>query len=76
MLSTSLLGALLMLSTGERHRFARLLAERTHERDRIWQVSEDLLGVGNFEGYFFSVNPAWTRTLGWSEARDQDDARQ
>ncbi len=66
-LSTSLLGALLMLSTGERHRFARLLAARTHERDRIWHVSEDLLGVSNFEGYFFSVNPAWTQTLGWSE---------
>ena len=65
-LSTSLLGALLMLSTGERRRFERLLMERTRERDRIWQVSEDLLGVGNFEGYFPSVNPAWTRTLGWS----------
>lgn len=66
-LSTSLLGALLMLSTGERQRFERLLTERTRERDRIWQVSEDLLGVGNFEGYFPSVNPAWTRTLGWTE---------
>jgi len=66
-LSTSLLGALLMLSTGEQHRFTRLLAERTRERDRIWQVSEDLLGVSNFEGYFPSVNPAWTSTLGWSE---------
>jgi PAS domain S-box-containing protein len=66
-LSTSLLGALLMLSTGERRRFARLLAERTRERDQIWQVSEDLLGVSNFDGYFTSVNPAWTRTLGWTE---------
>jgi PAS domain S-box-containing protein len=66
-LSTSLLGGLLMLSTGERQRFAELLSERTRERDRIWQVSEDLLGVGNFDGYFPSVNPAWTKTLGWSE---------
>ena len=66
-LGTSLLGALLLLSTGERQRFARLLMQRTRERDRIWQVSEDLLGVGNFEGYFISVNPAWTRTLGWSD---------
>src|SRR5262249_41387135 len=66
-LSTSLLGALLLLGTGERRRFARLLAERTRERDRIWQVSEDLLGVGNFEGYFLSINPAWTTTLGWTE---------
>ncbi|MDE2165623.1 MAG: CHASE domain-containing protein [Alphaproteobacteria bacterium] len=66
-LSTSLLGALLMLGTGERQRFARLAAHRTRERDRIWQVSEDLLGVTTLDGYFISLNPAWTRTLGWSE---------
>ncbi len=40
---------------------------RTLERDRIWNVSEDLLGVSNFDGYFLSLNPAWTRLLGWSE---------
>ncbi|HTP82083.1 MAG TPA: PAS domain S-box protein [Alphaproteobacteria bacterium] len=45
----------------------RAVLARTRERDRIWQVSEDLLGVGNFEGYFISFNPAWTRLLGWSE---------
>jgi len=43
------------------------VAERTRERDRIWQVSEDLLGVSNFDGYFTSINPAWTALLGWSE---------
>ena len=64
--STGLLGALLMLATGQRHRFQRLLEDRTRERDRIWHVSEDLLGVGNFAGYFVSINPAWTRVLGWS----------
>ena len=26
-----------------------------------------MLGVSNFDGYFTSVNPAWTKTLGWSE---------
>src|ERR1700758_5436608 len=40
---------------------------RTLERDRIWNVSEDLLAVCNFEGFFLSINPAWTRLLGWSE---------
>jgi len=40
---------------------------RTLERDRIWNVSEDLLAVSNFEGYFLSMNPAWTRLLGWTE---------
>jgi PAS domain S-box-containing protein len=49
---------------------AKLEAEverRTLERDRIWNVSEDLLAVSNFEGYFLSMNPAWTRLLGWTE---------
>jgi len=43
------------------------VARRTVERDRIWQVSEDLLGVSNFAGYFLSCNPAWTALLGWTE---------
>ena len=43
------------------------ISQRIRERDRIWQLSEDLLGVSNFEGYFTSVNPAWTNLLGWSE---------
>jgi PAS domain S-box-containing protein len=40
---------------------------RTLERDRIWNVSEDLLGVSNFDGYFLSMNPAWSKLLGWTE---------
>lgn len=43
------------------------VAQRTQERDRIWQVSEDLLGVSKPDGYFTSVSPAWTDLLGWSE---------
>ena len=43
------------------------IESRTRERDRIWNVSEDLLGVSSFEGYFLSINPAWERTLGWTE---------
>jgi PAS domain S-box-containing protein len=52
---------------GQLERTTGDLAERTRERDRIWSVSEDLLGVSTFEGYFTSLNPAWTRVLGWSE---------
>ncbi|MGB6537331.1 MAG: PAS domain-containing protein [Xanthobacteraceae bacterium] len=44
------------------------IEKRTLERDRIWSVSEDLLGVSNFDGYFISINPAWRRLLGWSDA--------
>ncbi|MBO0736996.1 MAG: PAS domain S-box protein [Alphaproteobacteria bacterium] len=43
------------------------VVERTRERNRIWEVCEELLGVSNFEGYLTSVNPAWTTLLGWSE---------
>ena len=41
------------------------VAQRTAERDRIWQASGDLLGVAGLDGAWRSVNPAWTRVLGW-----------
>jgi PAS domain S-box-containing protein len=41
------------------------VAERTAERDRIWEVSQDLLGIADTEGRWQSINPAWTRVLGW-----------
>ncbi|MBB3763587.1 PAS domain S-box protein [Sphingomicrobium lutaoense] len=43
------------------------VAERTEERDRIWRLSQDLLGVADEQGRWVSVNPAWTRVLGWKE---------
>ncbi len=43
----------------------RQVAARTAERDRIWQVSRDMLGVADADGVWLSVNPAWTTTLGW-----------
>jgi PAS domain S-box-containing protein len=47
---------------------AQRVEEKTRERDRIWNVSQDLLLVADRNGAWQSVNPAWTRTLGWSEA--------
>jgi PAS domain S-box-containing protein len=41
------------------------VAERTQERDRVWQVSLDLIGVAAADGTWISVNPAWTKVLGW-----------
>jgi PAS domain S-box-containing protein len=38
------------------------------ERARIWNVSQDMLLVADLEGKVLSLNPAWTTTLGWSEA--------
>ena len=63
----------------ERHRAERALhelnttlearvAERTRERDRIWQVSQDLLAVAGTDGYLKAVNPAWTQLLGHDAA--------
>jgi PAS domain S-box-containing protein len=45
----------------------RVQAE-TRERLQIWNVSQDLLVIANLDGKYLSVNPAWTTTLGWSEA--------
>lgn len=47
---------------------AQRVEEKTRERDRIWNVSQDLLVVADRNGVWQTVNPAWTRTLGWSEA--------
>lgn len=37
-----------------------------NELSLTWQVSPDLLGVLNADGYFERSNPAWYKTLGWS----------
>ena len=42
------------------------VAARTEERDQLWQVSNDLLGISDLEGRWIAVNPAWQRLLGWS----------
>ncbi|MCJ2012643.1 PAS domain S-box protein [Methylobacterium sp. J-076] len=44
---------------------AAQVAERTKERDRIWQVSQDMLGVADANGVWVSINPAWHSILGW-----------
>ncbi len=41
------------------------VAERTQERDRVWKVSLDMLGVAAADGTWISINPAWTKILGW-----------
>lgn len=46
------------------------LAERVEaqvqERDRVWNVSQDLLVVTDMAGSVVNINPAWHATLGWS----------
>jgi PAS domain S-box-containing protein len=35
------------------------------ERDRTWQLANDLMVVTDFDGYILDANPAWTTRLGW-----------
>ncbi|MFT4053941.1 MAG: PAS domain S-box protein [Novosphingobium sp.] len=37
------------------------------ERDRLWDLSQDMLARADFAGMMSAVNPAWTRVLGWTE---------
>jgi PAS domain S-box-containing protein len=44
------------------------VADRARERDRIWNVSQDLLVVADADGRIARINPAWTTTLDWLES--------
>ncbi|MBE7190406.1 PAS domain S-box protein, partial [Jatrophihabitans endophyticus] len=45
----------------------RQVAERTRERDRVWDTTNDLMGTATLDGYLKSINPAWGVLLGWTE---------
>jgi PAS domain S-box-containing protein len=47
---------------------AAALAASSAERERIWTGTNDLMGTASFDGFLQSVNPAWTRMLGFSAA--------
>ena len=50
--------------TEEKQRQAEL-ARTVEERDSAWNNSRDLMAVIGSDGCIRSVNPAWTRLLGW-----------
>jgi PAS domain S-box-containing protein len=64
--------AALVASEARFRELSRTLEQRVEaqarERDRTWNVSQDLLVVADSTGKSLSVNPAWTTVLGWSEA--------
>ncbi len=43
------------------------VAERSAERDRLWNLSQDMLARADYGGMMSAVSPAWNRVLGWSE---------
>lgn len=54
----------LVQEVGER---VKIAVERARaERDRLWDLSQDLLARADYAGMMSAVSPAWTRVLGWS----------
>lgn len=48
---------------------AERVDRRTRERDRLWELSRDVIAICDRAGTLRSVNPAWTAVLGWSPDR-------
>ena len=46
---------------------AHEVAERTADRNALWELSSDLMLRCTFDGVITAVNPAWTALLGWGE---------
>ncbi len=45
-------------------RLEQEVSERTAERNRIWEMSRELLAIVGFDGQLKAINPAWTAALG------------
>jgi PAS domain S-box-containing protein len=48
-------------------RLEAMLGERTAERDRLWDMAQEMLAVASIDGHFISCNPAMTEIMGWTE---------
>lgn len=40
---------------------------RSAERDRLWNLSQDMLARADYSGMMSAVSPAWSHVLGWTE---------
>jgi PAS domain S-box-containing protein len=47
--------------------FSDRLRQASADSDRFWELSSSMLCVAGFDGHFRRLNPAWMRTLGWTE---------
>jgi PAS domain S-box-containing protein len=50
------------------HTLELRVAISTADRNRMWALSTDVMMVASLNGTISSINPAWTRLLGWKEA--------
>jgi PAS domain S-box-containing protein len=66
LLAQTLLVIGLLIQRRLRRRAESSLGQKTEELDQFFDVSLDLLGIANTDGYFLRLNPAWERTLGHS----------
>ncbi len=41
--------------------------EQLKTSEKVFENSIDMLCIAGYDGYFKTLNPAWTRTLGWSK---------
>ena len=56
----------LVQEVGER---VKVAIERARaERDRLWDLSQDMLARAGYDGMMSAVSPAWTQVLGWTES--------
>jgi PAS domain S-box-containing protein len=46
---------------------AAQVAARSAERDRLWNLSQDMLARADYNGMMSAVSPAWSQVLGWEE---------
>lgn len=53
--------------TQQNDQLEQQVAVRTADRDRMWRLSTDLMTVADLQGVIRSVNPAWTKLLGWTQ---------
>lgn len=55
------------LQASLRQQLEAQVALRTRERDRLWNVTQDLALVADNQGRFLEVNPAWKQVLGYDD---------